>query len=45
MSFTPFLFLTLCVGYLYTTYFYNIFVPYLYHVLLVDNVTLMELNA
>ncbi len=34
MSFTHLLFLTLCVGYLYTSYFYNIFVPYLYHVLL-----------
>gem|GEM_PF-4167478 len=41
MSFTPFSFLTLCVGYLYTSDFYLIFVPYLYRVLKDEKVRLI----
>jgi len=44
MSFAPFSFLTLGNTYLVLRDFYCIFVPYLYHVLLVDKVTLKRIN-
>ena len=44
MGFTPFSFLTLGNTYLDLRDFYCIFVPYLYHVLLVDKVTLKRIN-